>query len=151
MQRKNGRRVRIMAYFGEYYHNIDQSSRLTVPARFRDEMGDEVVLYKAPEGCLFVYDNEKFRAVTAQLGELSNTPAGRQKMRRFYADVTVLSVDRTGRFIIPSDYMSYAGLEDEVVVLGADTRLEIWSRKVFDSTFGNTDEAPLNEYPQLYL
>lgn len=138
-----------MAFFGEFFYTIDQANRLTVPAKFRDAVGGEVILYRAPEGCLFLYDALRFDEVRKKVDELSGTPNGRQMIRYFYSDVVQLSVDRTGRFIIPAEFMSYAGLKSDVVILGVGERMEIWDKEVYMGEFGDRDAIPMNAYPQI--
>lgn len=138
-----------VAYFGEYSYNIDQASRLTVPARFREDVGTEVILYRAPEGCLFLYDTNRFDEVRKSVDALSGTPSGRQMIRYFYSDVASLSVDRTGRFIIPPEFISFAGLKTEVVILGVGERIEIWDKEVYMSSFGDRDAIPMSQYPEI--
>lgn len=138
-----------MAFFGEFFYTIDQANRLTVPAKFRDAVGGEVVLYRAPEGCLFLYEPQRFEEVRKQVDALSGNPDGRQMIRYFYSDVTSLTVDRTGRFIIPAEFMSYAGLKSDVVILGVGERMEIWDKEVYTETFGDRDSIPMNLYPKI--
>lgn len=138
-----------MSYFGEFFYTIDQANRLTVPARFRDTVGGEVVLYRAPEGCLFLYDVPRFDEVRRSVDALSGTPGGRQQIRYFYSDVVSLTVDRTGRFIIPTEFMTYAGLKSDVVILGVGERMEIWDKEAYLADFGDRDSIPMNAYPQI--
>lgn len=138
-----------MAFFGEFFYTIDQANRLTVPAKFRDAVGGEVILYRAPEGCLFLYDMLRFDEVRKKVDELSGTPDGRRMIRYFYSDVAALTVDRTGRFIIPNEFMTYAGLKSDVVILGVGERMEIWDKEIYLGDFGDRDSIPMNSYPQI--
>lgn len=138
-----------MAFFGEFFYTIDQANRLTVPAKFRDAVGGEVILYRAPEGCLFLYDTLRFDEVRKKVDELSGTPDGRRMIRYFYSDVAALTVDRTGRFIIPNEFMTYAGLKSDVVILGVGERMEIWDKEIYLGDFGDRDSIPMNSYPQI--
>lgn len=138
-----------MAYFGEFFYTIDQANRLTVPARFRDAVGGEVILYRAPEGCLFLYDTARFDEVRKNVDVLSGTSDGRQQIRYFYSDVVSLTVDRTGRFIIPPDFLTYADLKTDVVILGVGERMEIWNKETYLADFGDRDSIPMNAYPKI--
>ncbi len=138
-----------MAYFGEFFYTIDQASRLTVPARFRDAVGGEVILYRAPEGCLFLYDTNRFDEVRKKVDALSGTPGGREQIRYFYSDVAALTVDRTGRFIIPPEFISFAGLKTDVAILGVGERMEIWDKETYLASFGDRDSIPMNKYPEI--
>ncbi|MBQ7637458.1 MAG: division/cell wall cluster transcriptional repressor MraZ, partial [Clostridia bacterium] len=82
-----------MAYFGEYSYTLDSANRLILPSRFREQLGSEILVYKAQVGCLFVYDNENFNQIIAPLRAKYRSDEGRDKLRRFYSDVTPVSVD----------------------------------------------------------
>lgn len=138
-----------MAYFGEFFYTVDQANRLTVPARFRDDVGGEVILYRAPEGCLFLYDTSRFDEIRKQVDALSGTPGGREQIRYFYSDVASLTVDRTGRFIIPNEFLSFASLKTDVVILGVGDRMEIWDKEIYLSRFGDRDAVPMKDYPTI--
>lgn len=138
-----------MAYFGEYFFTVDGANRLTVPAKFRDAVGAEVILYRSPDGCLFIYDLNRFNEIRKSVDGLSGTSGGREMIRNFYADVAEVSVDRTGRFIIPADYMSFAGLKTDVVILGVGERMELWDKESYLSRYGDREAVPMSMYPDI--
>ncbi|MBQ7688064.1 MAG: division/cell wall cluster transcriptional repressor MraZ [Clostridia bacterium] len=137
------------AYWGESFHTLDGANRLIVPARFREGLGSEIILYKAVEGCLFLYDVPHFSEITAQLDALSATQEGREKMRLFYADVISVSVDRTGRIVLPADFAAHAGLKTDVALLGLRDRIELWDKDAYLAANGDKDSLPAASFPEI--
>ncbi len=138
-----------MAYFGEYNYTLDSANRIIVPSRFREQLGNEVVFYRAIEGCLYVYDIPGFEAVIAPLKTLSRTDAGREKLRRFYSDVSAVSLDRNGRLVVPAECIEHAGLKNEVIILGFNNHLEVWDKARYTETLGDKSLTLADEYPDV--
>lgn len=138
-----------MAYYGEYNYTLDASNRIILPSRFRESLGTEIILYKAIEGCLFLYDLSTFDQITAPLKSLSRTNEGREKLRRFYSDVATVSVDRSGRLVVPAECIEHAGLKDEVVVLGTNNKIEVWSKEAYLRNLGEKSMLLEDEYPEV--
>ena len=115
-------------FMGEYNHTIDAKGRLIVPSKFREQLGDEFVVTKGLDGCLFVYDNTEWKNVRR---EVTGTPLPIrcQKISRFFlAGASACEVDRQGRILLPSVLRDFAGLEKEVVLVGVGSRIEIWNK-----------------------
>lgn len=114
---------------GEFMHTLDPKGRVFLPAKWREELADEVVVTKGHEKCLYVMTKERFGARRAQLDELSsNRKVNRDHNRIFFSSGSEEPVDRSGRMSIPANLRQYAGLEKEVVVIGVSDRAEIWDR-----------------------
>ncbi len=138
-----------MAYFGEYTYTLDSANRIIVPSRFREQLGAEIVIYRSIEGCLFIYDTPGFEAIIAPLRAQSRTVAGREKLRRFYSDVSAVSLDRNGRLVVPAECIEHAGLKDEVIILGVDNHLEVWDKKTYLANIGDKEAASADDYPDI--
>ncbi|MCH5198176.1 MAG: division/cell wall cluster transcriptional repressor MraZ [Oscillospiraceae bacterium] len=138
-----------MAYFGEYSYTLDSANRLILPSRFREQLGGEIVMYKSSDGCLFVYDNLNFEKVIAPLKAISRTEVGREKLRRFYSDVSPVSVDRNGRLVVPAECIAHASLKDEVIILGLENRIEIWNKTIYLARMGNKNDLLADDYPDI--
>ncbi|MBQ6419933.1 MAG: cell division/cell wall cluster transcriptional repressor MraZ [Clostridia bacterium] len=136
-----------MAYYGKYIHTLDAANRLIVPSRFREALGPEAVLYNSYDGGIFVYDQAAFDALQEQNQELNETEAGRAMLRRFYQDVRTVSIDRSGRFVMPQECIEHAGLKNEIVVLGVGKRIEVWDLERYDANVGDPDTLPQSDYP----
>ncbi len=140
-----------MAYYGESFHSLDSAKRLIIPTRFRDALGNEIIVYKADEGCLFLYDTARFDEITAKLDSFTRTASERAKLRLFYSCVTQLSVDRTGRIVLPADCLEYAGITTEVALLGAKNRIELWDKDAYVANTGDKDALPASMFPDMEL
>ena len=113
----------------EYNHTLDTKGRLIIPAKFRETLGEEFVISKGMDGCLFVYANDDWNAFEQKLTSLPliNKEA-RQFARFFLAGAATVEVDKQGRILLPAHLREFAGLEKDVVVIGANTKAEIWDR-----------------------
>ena len=116
-------------FIGEYNHTIDSKGRLIVPSKFREALGDEFVVTKGLDGCLFVYPMEEWTAFTDKLKDLPLTKKDARQFSRFFlAGAASCEVDKQGRILIPSVLRDFAGLEKDAVLVGVSSRIEIWSR-----------------------
>ena len=107
-------------FMSQYYHTVDAKGRLIVPAKYREQLGDEFVITKGLDGCLFVYGNADWEILEKKLTSLPVTNANARKLTRFFlAGATVFEVDKKGRILIPAVLREVAGLEKDVVLAGA--------------------------------
>ncbi len=121
-------------FYGEYEHAIDDKNRLTLPARFRDDVAAGVVLTRGSESCIDVYTRDGWELATARIGELDSlSKDGRDMKRFFFAGAAVVEPDKQGRVVIPAQLLAHAGIEKDVVLAGVHDRLEIWDRTVWSS------------------
>lgn len=123
-------------FMGEYNHTIDTKSRLIIPSKFREILGDEFVVTKGLDGCLFVFDNTEWTAFEEKLQKLPSltNPDVRKFIRFFMAGASTVEVDKQGRILIPSSLKDFAALEKDVVLIGVGSRMEIWSRERYEGT-----------------
>jgi len=117
-------------FLGEYEHALDDKSRLIMPSKFRVGIGDPFILTRGLDGCLFAYPLATWESIAGQLDALPFTSAApRGFSRLFFSGAVECSLDRQGRFLVPSGLRRYAGLERDAVVIGVSNRLEIWSQQ----------------------
>lgn len=130
-------------FMSEYNHTIDEKGRLSIPSKFRDELGGSFVITKGLDGCLFAYDNKDWSGLAQKLMSipLTNKP-GRDFARFMLAGAAVVEFDKQGRILLPAVLRNFAGLDKEVTLIGVGSRFEIWSKEKWDaaSDFGNMDE-----------
>ena len=120
-------------FMGEYNHTVDAKGRLIVPSKFREQLGDEFVVTKGLDGCLFVYENTEWKILEEKLKALPLTNANARKITRFFlAGACQCEVDKQGRILVPGSLRTYAGLEKEVVLVGVGSRVEIWNREAWE-------------------
>ncbi len=117
--------------FGKYKHTIDAKGRLFVPSKLREELGSQFYVAKAPDACLSVYPEAQWQKVLDHFDELP--PAQARKMRYFFANVWKCEPDKQGRFLLPEDYRSWAGITQDVVFIGQAGRAEIWSAERYEA------------------
>ena len=117
-------------FFGEYEHTIDDKSRLTLPARFRDALAGGVVLTRGLDECLDVYARNAFETlVEEQLAPLNPLSKEARDLKRFFfAAAAAAELDKQGRVLVPPALYRHAKLGREVVVAGVHDHLEIWDR-----------------------
>ncbi len=115
---------------GEYTHTIDDKSRLSLPAKFRTEMGKKVVVTPGLDGCLFVFTLKQWGTISEKLGESSMLQADTRNFNRYMlGGATEAEVDSIGRVLIPDFLRERAGLKEKVAVVGVQSRVELWNEK----------------------
>ena len=121
-------------FMGEYNHTVDAKGRLIVPSKFREQLGDEFVVTKGLDNCLFVYENSEWAALEEKLRTLPLTNAAGR--------ASSCEVDKQGRILLPAVLREFAGIEKDAVLVGVGSRIEIWSKdKWLDAnTFDDMEE-----------
>lgn len=126
---------------GEYHHNIDDKGRLVIPTKYREELGDEFIITRGIERCLYIYSKVEWEKLVGKLNTLPFTKKdARTFMRSFFSGATVCEFDKSGRINITSPLVSYAGLTKECVIIGVNDRLEIWSEEAFNKFMDDNSE-----------
>lgn len=127
-------------FMGKYNHTIDPKGRLSIPSKFREILGDEFVVSKGMDGCLFVYANEEWKRFEDKLASLPLiSQEARQFARFFLSGAQYVTVDRQGRILMPQDLREFAGLEKDVVLAGTGSRIEVWSLEKWNADNGQID------------
>ena len=116
-------------FIGTYEHTIDDKSRLTLPVRFRKELGSAVVLGRGLDGVVSVYPHDAWEAsIQSRIGGLDPlSRKARELQRFFFAGASEASIDGQGRILLPGVLIGYASLERDVVVTGMNDHLELWN------------------------
>lgn len=128
-------------FMGEYHHSIDDKNRLIIPSKFRDGLGDEFVVTRGIENCLFVYSRNEWDKIVSKLEGLPFTKRDARSFIRFFlSGATVAEFDKQGRVNITSPLISYANIDKECVIIGAGDRLEIWSVDNWNSFFDSAKD-----------
>ena len=110
---------------GEYQHSLDTKGRVMVPAKLRDDLGDQFILAKGLDGCLFAYSMDGWKQLDARIRE-SSMVESRAIARFLFASACPVELDKQGRILIPQNLRDYARLTKEVTIIGASVRAEIW-------------------------
>ena len=126
---------------GEYHHNIDEKNRLVIPNKYREELGNEFIITRGIEKCLYVYAMPEWEKLVNKLNTLPFTKKdARAFSRSFFSGATVCEFDKSGRINIASPLVSYADLSKECVIIGVNDRLEIWSLDRFNAFMDENEE-----------
>jgi MraZ protein len=114
---------------GEHEHSLDDKNRLTLPAKLREQLGDQVVITRGMDGCLYVYARAAWDALAARIGGLDSLSADTRSMQRhFFVNANAAELDKQGRVVIPAILLEREGVGREVTVNGVYDHLEIWDR-----------------------
>lgn len=136
-------------FMGEYNHTIDPKGRVIVPAKFRETLGEQFVVTKGLDGCLFVYDEQEWNIFEEKLKTLPITnKEARAFVRFFLAGAATVEVDKQGRILLPGVLREFAKLEKDVVLVGVGSRVEIWSKECWNDTTDFDDVDEIAEHMQ---
>jgi MraZ protein len=120
-------------FIGEYQHAIDNKNRMIIPSKFREGLGENFVLTKGLDGCLYAYTMEEWKVMEEKLKKLPLTSKdARAFVRFFFSGANEVDIDKQGRTLIPQNLLEYAAIEKDIVSIGVSTRIEIWSKDKWD-------------------
>lgn len=129
-------------FTGEYQHGIDEKGRLIVPAKFREVLGDQFIITKGLDNCLFVYPREEWNTLENKLKNLPFTNRDARAFARFFFSGAVeCETDKQGRILINANLRDYAGIVKDVVIIGVGTRIEIWSQETWAEYSKQTEKS----------
>lgn len=127
-------------FIGEYHHSIDDKGRVSVPAKFRDDLAKGAVVTRGLDTSLFLLPLEEWGKLAEKLAGL---PLGQANSRAFsrlmLAGAMDVWLDGQGRFVIPEYLRKYAGLKKDVVVVGVHNRLELWDEEEWKAYTARTE------------
>lgn len=118
-----------MAFRGNYEHSLDAKNRLTIPSKLRDRLGSEVVIGKSLEACAAIWTPDGFDSYTeAFLRELHPLSDEARDLTAYFSGNSFDSeLDKAGRAMVPGNLLAHAGIEKEVIVVGAHDHIQLWS------------------------
>ena len=135
-------------FFGTYTPRLDDKGRLFLPAKFRDELADGLVITRFQERCLAIWPVATFVEVAQSVRGASSSQQVRDYQRMLASGASDETPDKQGRITIPSHLRSYAGLDKDCVVVGAINRVEVWDAAAWEqyaqekeSAYADLDEA----------
>ncbi len=118
---------------GEYKHTLDDKNRISLPARFRKEMGKNMVLAPGLDRCLSLYTLKEWEKISNKISDSSMLASDNRSFSRFmFGQAVVVEVDGSGRILIPENLKDRSELSDRVVVIGVQNRLEIWNERIWN-------------------
>ena len=127
---------------GQAQHTIDAKGRLIIPAKYREALGESFVVAKGLDGCLFIYPIEQWNELESKLHTLPLTQKeARSFARFFFSGASEGEMDKQGRLIIPQTLREYAHLTKDCMIIGVDTRLEVWDLKAWQDYNGESEKS----------
>lgn len=127
-------------FMGEYHHTIDEKGRITIPSKLRMELGEQFIITKGLDGCLFIYPKEEWNNIAQKYKELPNTKDARNYLRFFLSGAIEGFYDKQGRVNITQPLIKYADLNKDCVIIGVNERLEIWNKDRFEKFLSDNED-----------
>ena len=131
------------------FHTIDPKGRVIIPTRFRDVIkagGADSIMVSRRDSCVVAYTMEKWRQIETKISSLPKSSAFMRRFRRiFIGSAAKCTCDKQDRILIPAPLRKYAGLDKDIVLVGALDCFEIWSRENWDKEALSLDEDMQNE------
>jgi MraZ protein len=129
-------------FLGTHSPRLDEKGRLFLPAKFRDELAEGIVITKGQERCLYVFPMAEFQRVTEAMSQAPVTQKTvRDYSRVFFASASDEVPDKQGRITVPPALREYAGLTRDCVVIGANTRVEVWDAAAWETYLADREQA----------
>jgi MraZ protein len=131
-----------MMLLGTHTPKLDEKGRLILPAKFRDELSEGVVITRGQERCLYVFSKSEFASVHEKIRQAPVTSEDARKyLRVFLSGATDDQPDKQGRVLLPQLLREYAGLQKELVIIGVGSRAEIWDAASWQDYLANNEET----------
>jgi len=131
---------------GAHYHSVDDKGRVIIPLRFRNELGNTFVITKGLDRCLFVFREDAFSEMEKKLEAQPALDKHTIRLQRWFsAEALETQVDSQGRVAIPSNLRDFAAIGEDVVIVGAGSRIEIWSRDGWDAFNASLTDSDISE------
>ena len=130
-------------FVGSYPLRLDEKGRLALPVRFREQEAEGMVIKKGQERCIYGLTMGRVAEQSAAIAAMApaDTAAARMRARLGFGSMVEVEPDKTGRITIPAGLREYAGLDRDVVVVGVDTRFEIWDSATWDAYVAEQEAA----------
>ena len=129
-------------FIGEYRHNLDAKGRVIVPAKFREQLTNSIILTRGLDGCITVYTHEQWQKIYEELKRLPNTKKeARMYIHMLTAKAAEVEIDKQGRILIPTSLIEEANIDKASVIVGAFDHIEIWSADRWDAYYEKASES----------
>jgi MraZ protein len=121
-------------FLGEFGHNLDSKGRITIPAKFRDQLAPGLVVTRSPQDrCLLLMPQGKWEDVAAKVSALPLVDSRSALLRRaLFSAAEDLKPDRQGRILISQRLREHAQIENELIIAGMNTFIELWNPTLWD-------------------
>ena len=127
---------------GEYQHSLDEKGRLIIPAKFREDLGENFVVTRGLDNCLFAYPLSQWKVIEEKVKELPTSQAEtRAFVRMFFSGAVEVELDKQGRIVIPQTLREHARIDRDLYVIGVSTKVEIWAKEVWDTYSSQAEQS----------
>ena len=117
---------------GEYTHTLDEKKRVSLPSKFRKEIGKRMVATRGLDNCLFLYEWNEWQKIAQKVSDLGMAQADKRSFNRFLLSGAIeIDIDNVGRFLIPDYLKEFADLGNKIVFAGVGNRVEIWDEEIW--------------------
>lgn len=138
---KNGGKWGINVFIGEYQHTIDPKGRIIIPAKFRDQLGETMIVTRWLDGCLALYTMDQWQQVFENLKKLPSTKReARMYTHMIMSKAAECELDSQGRIRIPGHLSAEASLTKNCVLVGVSDHVEIWDKERWDAYYATASE-----------
>lgn len=127
---------------GTYTPKTDAKGRVALPAKFRSQLGQGLVMARGQERCVYLLPFDEFRRIASQIQRTSvDNKAAREYLRVFLSGAVDQEPDKQGRVVVPQMLRDYANLGSDIVVIGVGTRAELWNKDAWESYLAQKEEG----------
>ena len=117
---------------GEYIHTLDEKKRLSLPVKFRKEMGKKIVLTSGLDNCIWIFTMNQWKSISVKLSQANLLRADNRSFNRYmFGSATEVEVDALGRMLVPEFLVERANLKGKVALVGVQDRVEIWNEEAW--------------------
>ena len=129
-------------FIGEFQHNLDQKGRIAIPAKFRKDFEDGLIITRGIDKCLFIFSKSEWNKLAEKLSQLPLAQANSRAFARLmFSGAVDEDLDNQGRILIPDYLRNYASLKKQLVINGLFNRLEIWDKDIWQDYKNKTENS----------
>src|SRR3989338_7168429 len=119
-------------YLGTYYHTVEEKGRISLPVKFRTQLGKKPIMTRGLDGCLFIFSQAEWMDFSQGIEETTITKKTHRDFARLMAnEATELEIDAQGSALVPEHLRALAKLSKNVVFAGSVNRVELWDRAMY--------------------
>jgi MraZ protein len=115
-------------FLGQFEHTLDDAGRVSLPAKYRPDLAEGVVITRGLDRCLFLFPISQWTPLAKQISDLPlGNPTARTARRLLFSSASDIVPDRQGRILIPAYLREYANIDGQVMIVGLNTYVELWN------------------------
>jgi MraZ protein len=128
-------------FLGEYSHTLDDKGRLTIPARLREGWEGGLVITRGDDRCLVIHTPERFQELANKVAQMpAASRSTREFRRRVFGGAHEAMLDKLGRVLVPGFLRDYARIQDQVLIVGVNTAIEVWSPDEYEAAMAREEQ-----------